>query len=352
MKLDLFLELASPPWLSKTPAEVIRDAVEIAVAAEAAGCDTLWLPEHHFLEGYSNAAAPDMVLAAVSQATDRIKLGFAIIPLPLHDPVRVVERLVTLDALAPGRVRWGVGRGVTVTELAGFGIDPARSREIFEAKFAQFQDILKMGHAVRDGQNFLVRPPVPVGLDRGWIAAVSPETFTFAAQHGLDVMTGPFKPWAFVNADLSRYRSLYADGQTSFTLSVYCEQDHKAARERARRGIVWVYRRLFEIAKPMLSKQVEGYEHYRQLGWTVPLLDKMLSISALELLGLAAIGDPDHVSDRLATLEAAGLDRVSLVCGGGDLHPDEVARSLTLLGEAWRRRSGELSVDVWKAASA
>ncbi|WNJ98951.1 LLM class flavin-dependent oxidoreductase [Thalassospiraceae bacterium LMO-JJ14] len=351
MKLDLFLELASPPWISKTPADVIRDTVEIAVAAEAAGMDTLWLPEHHFLEGYSNAAAPDMLLAAVSQATKRINLGFAIIPLPLHDPVRVAERLATLDALAPGRVRWGVGRGVTVTELAGFGINPAESREIFEAKFAQLQDILSTGHAERDAQRLPIYPPVPGGLDQGWIAAVSPETFTFAAQQGLNVMTGPFKPWAFVNADLARYRKACAGGQTSFTLSVYCEQDHKAARERARRGIVWVYRRLFEIAKPMLSKQVEGYEHYRQLGWTVPLLDKMLSIAVLERLGLAAVGDPEHVTARLSALETAGLDRVSLVCGGGDLLPDEVARSLKLLGEAWRQRAGGLS-DVRKAVTA
>lgn len=343
MKLDLFLELASPPWLSKTPADVIRDTVEIAVAAEAAGCDTLWLPEHHFLEGYSNAAAPDMVLAAVSQATKRIRLGFAIIPLPLHDPVRIAERLTTLDALAPGRVRWGVGRGVTVTELAGFGIDPAESRGIFETRLAGLQDILSTGHAVRNGESLRLQPPVPRDLERGWIAAVSPETYTFAAQQGLNVMTGPFKPWAFVNADLARYRNLYPAGETSFTLSVYCEEDHKVARERVRRGIVWVYRRLFEIAKPMLSTQVEGYEHYRQLGWTMPLLDKMLSISVLELLGLAAVGDPGHVTDRLAALEATGLDRVSLVCGGGDLRPDEIARSLSLICDAWRARTHEAS---------
>jgi len=339
MKLDLFLELASPPWLSKTPADVIRDTVAIAVAAEAAGCDTIWLPEHHFLEGYSNAAAPDMLLAAVSQATRRINLGFAIIPLPLHDPVRVAERLATLDALAPGRVRWGVGRGVTVTELAGFGIDPADSRDIFVNKFASLQDILKTGHAERGGESLRIQPPVPDDLGRGWIAAVSPETFTFAAEHGLNVMTGPFKPWAFVNADLARYRSLSGVGETSFTLSVYCEEDRKVARERARRGIVWVYRRLFEIAKPMLSKQVTGYEHYRQLGWTVPLLDKMLSISVLEMLGLAAVGDPEHVTARLSELEASGLDRVSLVCGGGDLQPEEVSRALNLIGTAWRDRA-------------
>ncbi|MDA0998421.1 MAG: LLM class flavin-dependent oxidoreductase, partial [Proteobacteria bacterium] len=121
MHLDLFIELATPPWAGRNSANAVADAIAIAAGAEAAGIDTLWLPEHHFLGDYSSSAAPEMILAAVAQATRRIKLGFAIIPLPLHDPVRIAERLATLDAIAPGRVRWGVGRGVTLTELSAFG---------------------------------------------------------------------------------------------------------------------------------------------------------------------------------------------------------------------------------------
>jgi len=335
MKLDVFLEMASPPWVDRSPADIIAESVEIAVAAEAAGCDTLWLPEHHFLEGYSNSAAPDMVLAAVSQATMRLKLGFAIIPLPIHDPLRVAERLTVLDALAPGRVRWGVGRGVTVTELQAFDIDPADSRAVFEARFRELSDILSSGMAERGGERLAVQPPVSMNLGAGWLAAVSPESFDFAAAHGLNVMTGPFKPWAFVNADLARYRAKKPDGETSFTLSVYCEADRDAARARASEGLIWVYRRLFEIARPILSKQVEGYEHYRQLGWTVPLLNKMLSVTVLEKLGLAAIGTPEHVVARLTELQRSGLDRVNLMVGGGDLTPAEVGRALSQIGETW-----------------
>ncbi len=352
MKLDIFHEVASPPWTGKSPADAIREVVDIAVAAEEAGCDTLWLPEHHFLEGYSNAAAPDMLLAAAATATRRIKLGFAIFPLPLHEPVRIAERLVTLDALAPGRVRWGVGRGVTVTELGGFGVDPADSRAIFMEKFAELSAILRTGGFERDGISYDLKPPMPAaGMGSGWLASVSPESFELAAELGLNVLTGPFKPWPFVKSDLQRFRKLAPDGETSFTLSVYCDEDHKAARARAEKGIVWVYRRLFEVARPILAKQVAGYEHYRTLGWTVPLLDKLLSITALEKLGLAAVGSPEHVGKRLDELAASGLDRVSLVVGGGDLAVEEIARALRLIAGT-RRQTAEAPAPVGAAVTA
>ncbi len=336
MHLDLFMELATPPWAGRSPADAIADAVRIAVAAEHAGVDTVWLPEHHFLGDYSNAAAPDMVLAAIAQATRRIRLGFAIVPLPLHDPVRVAERLATLDALAPGRVRWGVGRGVTLTELAAFGVDPADSRRVFMERFHALRAIMDTGVAERAGEPHDVRPAPGRNLGKGWLACVSPESFDLAAELGLNVMTGPFKPWPFVEADLARYRRLAPDGETSFTLSVFCAEDHCAARARAKQGIVWVYRRLFEIARPILAKQVAGYEDYRKLGWTVPLFDRVLGIGILEKLGLAAIGDPAHVAKRLRALEASGLDRVSLMVGGGDLSVAETASALELIGRAYR----------------
>lgn len=348
MKLDIFHELATPHWSNKSADQAIREVVDLAVAAENAGCDTIWLPEHHFLAEYSNSAAPDMILASVAQATSRIHLGFAIFPLPLHEPMRIVERLATLDALAPGRVRWGVGRGITVTELGGFGVQPADSRQIFLDKFAALSSILACGEFERDGTRYTLQPPIGRELGRGWLAAVSPESFDLAAELQLNVLTGPFKPWPFVKSDLRRYKEMAPWGQSSFTLSVYCEEDHLAARERAERGIVWVYRRLFEVARPILSKQVAGYEQYRTLGWTVPLLDKLLSISVLEKLGLAAVGSPEHVVKRLDELEASGLDRVSLVVGGGDLTVNEVGTALSLIASR-RYRNQEALADKSKA---
>lgn len=331
MEIDLFMEFASPPTAAYDAGRLFEESLSLARSADAAGCGAIWLAEHHFLGDYSNASAPDMLLSAIARETRRIGLGFAVFPLPMHDPVRVAERLSTLDALSGGRAMWGVGRGVTRTELEGFGVDPADSRKIFRENFEALRGILRTGVAERHGMRLEIRPKPSPALQDGWLAAVSPESFDLAAELDLDVMCGPFKPWPMVKADLRRYRKLRPHGRTSFTLAAYCEEDHAAARKKAAPGILWAYRKLFEIARPMLAQQIEGYEHYRRLGWLKSVLERVLSLGVLEKMGLAVVGDPDHVAKRLLALESEGLDRVSLVIGGGDLAPAETTRCLELI---------------------
>jgi len=319
MHVDVFLETASPPAAGRGVDGAYADAFALARAADRAGFGALWLAEHHFLGDYSNAAAPEMLLAAMARETRRIGLGFAVVPLPLHDPVRVAERLATLDLLSNGRALWGVGRGVTPVELEAFGVAPGKSREEFRQRYAELAALLRTGVVERGGKALRLRPAPGPRLAQGWMAAVSPESYALAAELGLDVMAGPFKPWPWVKRDFARYRRLRPQGRTSFTLACYCETDHHAARVRAGPGIVWAFEHLLDVVRPFLRQRTAGYEYYRRLGFASMLLEKALSLPALELMGLAAVGDPPHVAARLAQLEAAGVDRVQLVIGGGDL---------------------------------
>ena len=364
MKLDIFMEFASPPDPGSGRARsggvrtVFEDGLEVVRAADRLGFDAVWLAEHHFLGDYCNAAAPEMLLAAMARETDRIGLGFAIIPLPIHDPVRVAERLATLDALSNGRVLWGVGRGVALTELEAFGIEPGDSRARFQDNFEALLAMLETGSLSRGGRAYALRPTPGPNLRHGWLAAVSPESFDLAARLGLGVLSGPFKPWAMVKADLKRYRRLApkdpvtTSGRTSFTLAVHCEADHEAARARAGPGLIWAYRKIFEIARPILTRQIAGYEQYRKFGWMVPALDKVLSLGVLEALGLAAVGDPDHIAKRLIALKRSGLDRVNLTLGGGDLGPAETIASLELLAREVRPLLAAEAVRSARVASA
>jgi len=331
MDADLFMEFSTPPHAQRHAAEVCEDNLALVRAADAAGFNAVWLAEHHFLGNYCSSAAPEMLLAAMARETKRIKLGFGIIPLPIHDIVRVAERLATLDLISKGRVMWGIGRGVAMTELEGFGIDPATSRDQFLTRFKDLQHILETGTVTRDNQTFILQPAPSPRLGTGWLAAVSPESFDLAAELELNVMSGPFKPWPMVKADLARYRRLRPEGKTSFTLAVYCEEDHEAARKRATEGVLWVYKKILEFSRPIMSQRIEGYEHYRNLGWVAGLFHKVLSLSVLETLGLAVIGGPDHVRKKLQALQESGLDRVSLVIGGGDLQVHETTQCVELL---------------------
>ena len=335
MKVDLFLELARPPVRERdTPhpiTHVYDELISVAKIADRLGVGALWLPEHHFLGDYSVSAAPDLLLAAIARETSSIRLGLAIMPLPIHDPVRVAERLATLDILSGGRVVWGVGRGVTKTELDGFGIDPSDTRLIFKERLEALREILDTGVHQRDGQKFNINPMPAERLREGWMAAVSPESYDLAADLELGVLTGPFKPWPMIKSDLKRYRAAYPNGLTSFTMAAYCDHDQEQAKKKAGPGIVWAYQRMIDVTRSMMVKQVVGYEHYRKLGWVTPLLEGLISLNVLEKLGLACVGNPDYLLRRLTSLKESGVDRVSLVMGGGDLSAAEVGGSLEII---------------------
>jgi alkanesulfonate monooxygenase SsuD/methylene tetrahydromethanopterin reductase-like flavin-dependent oxidoreductase (luciferase family) len=65
--------------------------------------------------------SPFPLLAAVAERTSRIRLGTAVVTLPLEDPPRVAEDAAVLDALSGGRLELGVGSGAGPDTFAAFG---------------------------------------------------------------------------------------------------------------------------------------------------------------------------------------------------------------------------------------
>ena len=88
------------PWTETSEREAYANALRQAVKAEEVGFDRIWLTEQHFYVEIGHSAAPDMLLAAISQRTTRIRLGFGVIVLPCHHPFQVAERVATLDVLS------------------------------------------------------------------------------------------------------------------------------------------------------------------------------------------------------------------------------------------------------------
>lgn len=90
-------------------AQTIRDTVEMAVLAEELGYHRFWVSEHHN-HPVINGTAPEILMAAISQKTSRIRLGSAGVMLPHYAPLKVAEQFRVLEALAPGRIDLGLGR--------------------------------------------------------------------------------------------------------------------------------------------------------------------------------------------------------------------------------------------------
>src|SRR5882724_9190638 len=92
--------------LSPTPDEDaarIDEQIEQVCAAEALGFSDVWLTEHYFTgESVYNDAL--LFASALTQRTTRIRIGFAVIQMPFHHPIRLAVQLALLDNLGKGTV--------------------------------------------------------------------------------------------------------------------------------------------------------------------------------------------------------------------------------------------------------
>jgi probable F420-dependent oxidoreductase len=119
---------------------------EVAVAAEARGFASLWIPEHTHIpvsrktppptgdavlaEGYKRMLDPFVALAACGARTERIRLGTGIALIAQREPIVTAKAVATLDHLTGGRVDLGIGFGWNVDEMESHGVDPARRRDV------------------------------------------------------------------------------------------------------------------------------------------------------------------------------------------------------------------------------
>lgn len=133
MTLDfgIFLLMQSPS--ARPSSEIYPRAVEIALTAERLGFETVWLAEHHFTN-YSHSAQPFVFLSHLAAKTRRIRLGTAIIPLPLHDPLYVAEQAATVDVLSGGRLELGLGKGYQKYQFDRLAMEKNTDPQVFQDK--------------------------------------------------------------------------------------------------------------------------------------------------------------------------------------------------------------------------
>jgi alkanesulfonate monooxygenase SsuD/methylene tetrahydromethanopterin reductase-like flavin-dependent oxidoreductase (luciferase family) len=122
MKFSIIYEAQMVDTSRENEAQVFADMVEQCVLAEEMGFDVIWSVEHHCLTQYAHLSAPESFLAFVAGRTKRIHVGHGVVCLPfkMNHPIKVAERVATLDILSRGRVHFGVGKGGTVQETGAF----------------------------------------------------------------------------------------------------------------------------------------------------------------------------------------------------------------------------------------
>lgn len=140
-----------------------RVTAEILLA-DRLGFDCAWLAEHHFSNEYGVMPDVWVYAAYLAPQTKQIKLGTAVVTLPLSNPVRVAENAAFVDILSGGRARLGVGSGYRPYEFDGLGVDFEARRDISEEGVKVLLDLLltkKVDHA---GEHVRAKVGVPYEL--------------------------------------------------------------------------------------------------------------------------------------------------------------------------------------------
>ncbi len=392
MKFGLFYELQLPrpldndQWNPDDEYNVVHQALDQIELADKLGFDYVFEVEHHFLEEYSHSSAPEIVLAAASQRTKRIRLGHGIVHMPpAHNhPARVAERIATLDIVSNGRVEFGTGEGATDMELGGFGTPREQKKAIWEEAT---RECLRMMTTVPyegvQGQylQMPVRNVIPKPIQKPhppvWVAASRRETFMVAGRLGIGALGFGFETpeeaavripayWELVREESMPIGAAMNPAVATVANMMCCRTDEEA------------------MAKGMPGAQFFGYSLGRGMPPNPPLqpgrnhLNREFnaqmaaqrassqsleqepedeSARALYRAGRRGgfMGSPEFLRENLRKYEEAHLDAIIFIVQCGDRKHDDIMASLELFAQEvmpefadrhadhqeWRRRQLE-----------
>ena len=194
MKFGLFHIV---PWHeSRTQERSLQEAMEQIELADQLGLDEVWLGEHRF-SPHGLLSGIFSFLGQVAARTKHVRIGTAVVVLPLHNPILVAEEVAMLDIISGGRFNFGIGSGYQRQEFEGLGVDMDESRERFTEAVevmtrAWTDDTLTYHGKFTNVDNLMVLPkplqkPYPPLYQA---VSTSPASIDFAAKNNIQVIAG------------------------------------------------------------------------------------------------------------------------------------------------------------------
>ena len=267
------------PAGEKTEQRILQEQLQTLRMAEDMGFDYVWAPEHHFTE-YGFCASPMLTLASLATVTKRVRLGTAVVTLPLNDPVRIAEEAAMVDLISDGRLDLGVGRGFQPGEFQGFGVDQAQSQEIFDEALQIIKSAWTRETIAFQGRHFqiaehAVRPkPIQRPHPPIWVAAITAASFEIAGTRGCNLlcMLVPGFHNAFTPEYLRTYRrALRACGhlvekkEIGALCMVYCAETTEQARQDFAGPVLWYFRQMENYIAAHSTQSIATYEEYEKI---------------------------------------------------------------------------------------
>lgn len=304
----------------------------LARAAERHGFDQFWVSHDLFLRHSW------IILSAVAQATERIALGTCIVNPYTASVAEIAMGAVTLDELAGGRFRLGLGAGAA-DFLGWIGIPQAQPLAAMRETLAALRRLLAGERVPFDGtflrgwtaDAYLRVPGRSIPL---YLGAMSPrmlELIGEAADGGLPLLFPP-EHYAAVAPLVARgaLRAGRDPADTDLAACIWCSvgEDRTAAEDALREKIAYYGHALSPMIYRRLGVAAEEFAPIRRAVVVErdPEKGKRLVTGPMMRIGVA--GKADDLIERIEGLVALGARHVSF---GPPLGPDPMA-AIEILG--------------------
>jgi alkanesulfonate monooxygenase SsuD/methylene tetrahydromethanopterin reductase-like flavin-dependent oxidoreductase (luciferase family) len=375
VKLDLLYEIDVPkPWGAKShpygqrehEQRAYRETLEQIKLADRMGFHTTWHVEHHFREGRSHSPSPEVIIGALSQITENIRLGFGVTLLPhgFGPPMRVAEKVATADILSNGRVEWGIGRS-TPMEQTAFGVDRENSLDqmheavqaivqMWESEYFEFH-----GKYLDFPKRMVTPKPFQDPHPPAWMAASSDSSAAVAGSWGLGLLSlSIMRPVDQLGDLISKYRQEFKKATpitrvsnekvAAYTLVHCADSIEQAEKNGVWESVWWWYQHLAEFILEWEFPHFSKEEQDR----VFPLMQQRragdFDVKDFNNADMIIVGNPEECMEKFLRYDEIGVDEVICYVEFGQLSHESIMRCIELLGTEvipeLERRSVETNV--------
>ncbi len=341
----LTLQLSPSP---EEDAARIEQQIEQVCFAEMLGFSDVWLTEHYFT-GESVYSDSLMFAAALAMRTSRIRLGFAVVQMPFHPPVRLAVQMALLDNLSRGRIDVGIGRGTVYNEyeFVGHGLTSADARERMDEAVAIIERAWSGKPFRYDGRFHQVdvpalRPKPVQARPPLWRSVISPGSFEECGRLGIPILTARLpvprikERWAIYE------KGLLAGGHDEATRSdllarsalwrnVYVAESNAQAEDELAALLIETRDHMMHV-RETLNPPSFAPDPAHLNPWTDPKVKHDVAIPFVLSTG-SLYGSPARVREQVAELRDAGVRHLLCQTGFGAMDHAQNLASMRRFGE-------------------
>jgi len=330
-------------------AQRIDNLIDQVCGAERLGFSDVWLTEHYFT-GESVYSDSLMFAAALAMKTERVRIGFAVVQMPFHHPVRLAVQLALLDNLSKGRIDVGIGKGTVYNEyeFVGHGLRSTDSRERMEEAVDIIERAWREAPLTYDGRFHKVHIPAirPKPVQQPgpplWRSVISPGSFKECGRLGVPILTARL-PVERIKERWATYEAGIAEGdhdertrtrllsQSALWRNVYVAESDAQAEDELAALLTETRAHMMHVREAYNPADFEP-EPATLNAWTDPKVPDSVAIPFALQTG-SLYGSPKRVREQVAELRDVGVRHLLCQTGFGAMDHAQNMASMRRFGE-------------------